>query len=288
MREPIGVEGGPRKRMQGIGGVLRGQGHGRQRRKAVRHSNGGATNSVDRLMTGDDKDGRTSLRTRSGRRNRSALRADRGSACRASTARCADKDTDNGDARLSDDGDVGATNSVDRLMTGDDKDGRTSLRTRSGRRNRSALRADRGSACRASTARCADKDTDNGDARLSDDGDVGATNSVDRLMTGDNKDGRTGPRTRSGRRNQAALRADRGSARRASAARPADENPDNDDARPSDDDDSGDQPARQSDGRRRAARHSQARTTAATWRGRSVGRGEDPDEQHNGRRRGRY
>ena len=222
MREPIGVEGGPRKRMQGIGGVLRGQGHGRQRRKAVRHSNGGATNSVDRLMTGNDKDGRTSPRTRSGRRNRLALRADRGSACRASTARCADKDTDNGDARLSDDGDVGATNSVDRLMTGD------------------------------------------------------------------NKDGRTGPRTRSGRRNQAALRADRGSARRASAARPADENPDNDDARPSDDDDSGDQPARQSDGRRRAARHSQARTTAATWRGRSVGRGEDPDERHNGRRRGRY
>ena len=132
MREPIGVEGGPRKRMQGIGGLLHVQGHGRQRRKAVRHSNGGATNSVDRIMTGNDKDGRTGPCTRSGQRNRSALRADRRSTCRESTERCADKDTDNGDARLSDDNDVGTTNSVDRLMTGDDKDGQTGLRTRLG------------------------------------------------------------------------------------------------------------------------------------------------------------
>ena len=61
-------------------------------------------------------------------------------------------------------------------------------------------------------------DTDNGDTRLSDNGNGGAPNSVDRLMTGNDKDERTGPHTRSGQRKQAAL-SDRRSARRASAAR---------------------------------------------------------------------
>ena len=60
------------------------------------------------------------------------------------------------------------------------------------------MRADRGSARRASAARCADKDTDDGDARPSDDGNGGATNSVDRLVTGNDKDRRTSPRTRAG------------------------------------------------------------------------------------------
>ena len=60
------------------------------------------------------------------------MRADCRSARRESAARCADKDTDNGNARPSNDSDGGATNSVDRLMTGNNEDGRTSLRTRAG------------------------------------------------------------------------------------------------------------------------------------------------------------
>ena len=51
------------------------------------------------------------------------------------------------------------------------------------------MRADRGSARRESAVRCADKDTDNGDARAYNNGNGGVTNSVDRLMTGNNKGG---------------------------------------------------------------------------------------------------
>ena len=130
-----------------------------------------------------------------------------------------------------------------------------------------ALRVERGSARRALAALRADEDTDDGDARPSNDGDVSATNSVDGLMTSDDEYRRSGPRTRAGQRNQVASRADCGSARRASSARRADEDPDNDDARPSnDDDDGGDRSVRQSDSQRRAARRSQAHTTAAPRR----------------------
>ena len=102
-----------------------------QRRKAA-DDDGGATDSIDERTTGNDKGGRLGLCTRAGRGNQVALRADHGSARMALAALCADEDTDNGGARPSNDGNGGATNSVDKLMTGDDKDRQSGLRTRAG------------------------------------------------------------------------------------------------------------------------------------------------------------
>ena len=121
-------------------------------------------------------------------RNRAASRKDPRRVRMASAARCANEDPDNNDVRPSENDNGGATDSVDERMTGNNKGRQSGPCTRAGQGNQLASRVDCSSALRASAARYMGKDTDNSNARPSDDSDGGATNSIDRLMTNDDQD----------------------------------------------------------------------------------------------------
>ena len=115
-------------------------------------------------------------------RNRAASRRDRGHARRASAARRANEDPDGDDARPT-------TTTAARLTAlangrpattrGDDR----ACAQEQDKENQVALRVERGSARRALAALRADEDTDDGDARPSNDGDVSATNRYSSAIT---------------------------------------------------------------------------------------------------------